>query len=93
MRVLAEIEEGHMIDSSFSFDCLQTSKVNVALYLLFLIPFNKDDLAFFSDDLHKLLIEGEVNVVAFVFFLRNNNEHLLFSLFLLEDDVEASDAI
>ena len=93
MRALTEKEERDLIDSSFSFDCLQTAEVNVALYFLFLVPLDKDDLAFFSDDLHKLLIESKVNVITDVFFLRNNYVHFLLSLFLLEDDIEASDAI
>lgn len=93
MRVLAEIKERNLIDSRFFFNCLQTVQVNIAFYLLFLIPFNENDLAFFPDDLHKLLIESKVDVVPHVFFLRENYVHFLFSLFKLEDDIEASDAI
>lgn len=93
MRALAEIEERYLIDSRFFFYCLQTIQVNIALYLLFLVPFNENDLAFLPDDLHKLLIEGKVDVVPHVFFLRENYVHFLFSLFKLEDYIEASDAI
>lgn len=93
MRILTEIEEWNLIESSFSFYCLQTTKINVTIYFLFLIPLNEDELAFFSDDLHESLVKSEVYVVTFVLFLRKDYKHLLFSLFLLQDYVEARDAI